>query len=418
MQIVLMAIKENWEIMKHFSKKIFLLLAVIFYSSQASAQMVTYDPAAVAQLIKGYAQQVQQYAQMVFQTAEEARLHIEADATVMMTGLKSDIANKGIQEDIAQYHESEENRRETIRLAHALVQPATTCVALGAADSGPKVDASIKAAVFSKSSSHIVATHSLPALEPAGTTYLVTPLHANTNEVQQVVQAYNYSMSNFCTQAEVDANRCGGYTKAAGKYPGGDISPQYLFTDINGNDTMKSDQHMAVDAFINHIVDSIPPEVLRNPQWESTPDGRKYVLMVREYASYMNLAKYSLNTIELSHMPIAGLGDAMGLTNDPRFADRHDISKMEAADLYIKTKWSPEAIKDLATATEPTTILRDIAMMNAYRMWIEYQNLTASDRQEAILAAQLALLTRQTYSSNLAQQKQAAIGRGNSSGSQ
>ena len=57
-------------------------------------------------------------------------------------------------------------------------------------------------------------------------------------------------------------------------------------------------------------------------------------------------------------------------------------------------------------------------MMNAYRMWIEYQNLTASDRQEAILAAQLALLTRQTYSSNLAQQKQAAIGRGNSSGSQ
>lgn len=342
-------------------------------------------------------------------------LHAQTDATTQISALKTSLANKAVAEGVAEWQVKEEIRRDGVRVSHSLQQPETTCSSMAQASVGPKVDASVKSATYAKSASHVVASHTMPAVEASGTSYAVPPLHSNVNATQQVVKTYDYVMSNYCTAEDAAKNRCGGRA-AATKYPGGDMRAELLFSDNAGNDTMAADQSKAVDAFINTIADSMAPEMLRNPEWDQTAEGRKYVLMVREYSAFMSLAKHSLHTIEMNHMPIAGLGDAMDLTKDPRFANRHDISRMEAADLYIKTKWSPDSIKDMATATEPAPILRDIAMMSSYRLWLEYQSLAASERQEAVLSGQLALMTRQAYTAPLEAQKQRATANGNSAG--
>lgn len=342
-------------------------------------------------------------------------LNTQSEANLQMSNNKSSLANKAVIEGVAEWQMKESIRRENVRLSHSLVQPETTCGSMAAASVGPAVDSSVKTATFNRSSSQVITSHSLRAVEPTGLPLVVRPLTLNDNGAQQVVQTYNYAMSNFCTPDEDAAHRCGG-RHAAAKYPGGDMRPELLFTDSAGNDTIAADQDAAVDAFINNLTDSISPETLRNPAWENTVEGRKYVIMVRQYIAYMNLAKFSLQSIETNHLPIASLGDSLLITADPRFANRHNISRMEAADLYIKTKWSPESVKDLATATDSTTILRDIAMMTSYRLWIEYQQLSASEREESLLAGQVALLTRQVYSDALVKQKEMAVSHGNSNG--
>ena len=291
--------------MNSFSKKAIASLTLLSISLCANAYtMPVIDPALIARKVQEYALDLQTYAATVFRTAEQAREHIESDAAVMATGLKSDIAKKGIKEDVAQYQQTEEDRREIVILSRAMEQAETTCTSLSAADAGPKIDISVKSAIAKKALSHINDFHTMVAVEKNGTTYNVPPTHLNRNAVQQIVRPYDYVMSNFCTESEAAMNRCGG-NLAATKYPGGDMSPQYLFSDSAGNETMGADQYLPVDAFINHIVDSVPPEILRNPNWEATPEGQKYVLMVREYAAYMNLAKYSLQSIQLNHMPLS-----------------------------------------------------------------------------------------------------------------
>lgn len=342
-------------------------------------------------------------------------IQAQMEANTQLTAVKSTLANKAVAEGIAEWQVKEELRREAVRIKHSLKQPETTCGSLAQANAGPKIDASVQTATFAKSFGHATRTRRKNAVEPAGTKYDAPPVTATANATQQVLKNYDYLKSNFCTPEEQKLNRCAGYA-AATKYPGGDIRPELLFSDGNGNGTLADEQGQAVDAFIDHIVDSMGPELLRNPAWDQTPEGRKYVLMVRDYAAFMNLSKHSLQTIQMNHTAVPGLGDTLELTKDPRFSDRHNVSKMEATDLYIKTKWSPATIKDMATATDPATILRDLAMMSAYRLWLDYQNLAAGERSEALLAGQLALMTRQEFTAALATQKAAATRGGNSAG--
>lgn len=389
-------------------KKIFLTTALIMTMAVPGTARADWGPADLARAIVSIV--LQGYFIPIL-----TRMHAETDANAQIVGMKTAMANKVVAESIAEYREASEHKRQATRIQESLRQPETTCSSLAQASVGPKVDIAVKAAIQAQSSASANQKRGLPAQTAGGKSVEEVPIQVNANTTQSIIKKYDYVMSNFCSQAEADAGRCNGY-KPAAKYQGGDIRAELLFGDESGNDTASADQKAAVDAYIENIVESMPPELLRNPEWDKTPEGRKYVLMVRQYAAFMSLSRYSLRAIQLNHMPIDGLGDATGVTQDPRFVDRKNISRMEATDLFIKSKWSPAAIKDMATQTEPVAILRNIAMMNAHRMWMEYQNLAANERQEALLSGQLALAARQSLAGPLDKQRVTATGRGNSAG--
>lgn len=328
------------------------------------------------------------------------------DATNMLISSRSDMANRLINEGIASWQAKEAVRRDMVRNVYAMEQPETTCGSMAQARIANKVDQSVAASSDRKSAMRTIAPRFSKSVEPGGSSMMSNPVVSNVNGTEQIIKTYDYVTSNFCTERDVELKRC---TKAATKYPGGDMRAELLFG-TDGNPSVSDSQTDAVDAFISNIVDSMAPELLRDPQWDKTPEGRKYVLMIRQYAAFLSLSRNSFLRIQENHKAILGLGDMLELTKDPRFADRHDISRMEASSLYIKTQWSPAAIKDMATAVEPHKILRSLAIMNSYRLGLEYESLAVAERQEALLAGQLALMTQQTLAAPLAAQKIKASG--------
>lgn len=387
-------------IMKKIFRPLALTAALLFAAGPASAQQVVIDPTA---LVEWFAQ----IGAMAEQLAQDMANHVEADATIEMANAKNAAAHRAVAEGIASWQEKETLRRENARLSHSLEQPATTCAAMTVAGTAVTVDANVNSSVHLSTASHVIGPRTTAASAAGGTTMTIPAIQNTQNSTQQVVTTYNYVKSNFCTPDEASAGRCAGVTQSGVKYPGGDVRADLLFGDGSGSTgagagtlTISTDQNVAVEAFISNLVDNMSPEALRNPAWEQSDAGRKYVLMVRQYAGFMSLSANSLHSIQKNHLI------------DPTL----NMSRMDAADQFIKLKWSPSSIADLATATEPHKILRDIAQMNAYRLWLDFQKLSSEERQESLLAGQLALMTNQYMTPALAQQKAAAIGRGNSSG--
>lgn len=365
------------------------------------------DLAAAANAALQLAEWAKSIAQQAWQTAQQERQHIESDATAMMTGYKTAMAQKTVAEGVAEWQVKEQVRRENVRLLHSLEQPETTCATMAQAGKAVELDATVNSAVHASTAAHVLETRIGKPSAPGGTSIRREPINTNSNSTQQVVKTYDYVVSNFCSPSEAKAGRCEGVNQSEIAYPGGDIRADLLFGDGsgptgagNGSLTITTEQDVAVEAFISNIIDSMSPEMLRNPAWEKTEAGRKYVLMVRQYAAFMSLSGNSLHSIQKNHLI------------DPKLG----ISRMDAADKFVKLKWSKESISDLATATEPHKILREIAQLDSYRLWIEFQNLAAGERQEAIMAGQLALMTNQSFGPGLAAQKQAATSKGNSLG--
>lgn len=375
----------------------FVLTATLTLPMSSHAAMFVYDPTAAYNFLL-----------LVKQWAVELIWHTQTDAVTMLANMKSNLMNKTVSEGIAEWQVNEELRRENIRIQHSLEQPETTCATMSHATNTLTSDTNVAMATHAAVADRAIKGRRLAPSAPGGTSREPIPITANENSTNQIIKTYDYVVSNFCTPAEAKAGRCQGVDASAVKYPGGDIRGDLLFGDGSGPDgsgngslTISTEQNVAVEAFISNIVDGMSPEILRNPAWEKTEAGRKYVLMVRQYAAFMSLTSNSLHSIQQNHAIDKNLG----------------MSKMEAADRFVKLKWSKESIQDLATATEPHKILREIAQQNAYRLWFEFQQLTASERQEALLAGQLALMSNQFFTPALAAQKSNAVNRGNSAGS-
>ena len=60
-------------------------------------------------------------------------------------------------------------------------------------------------------------------------------------------------------------------------------------------------------------------------------------------------------------------------------------------------------VKDLATATQPHVILRDMAQMSSFSLWLSYQALEQSQRTASLQAHQLVLIADQTMRPQLDQ---------------
>jgi hypothetical protein len=328
----------------------------------------------------------------------------ESGAAVRAEILKSATASKAVEEGLEAYRQQQDLQETALTLQDTMKQPPTTCQSLAT------------------STGISTATQNAQARAFSGQAKTLSRLASNTNTVQVLEVAHQESNASFCTPEEAARGVCS--VNTAPKYvnlAGADQEASFLFqakdgsASYEGADTVTSNsaQSAAVDGYINRIIGGMAPEQLRGKgvdYYSASPQARAYVELNRRYNSFMSMGSYSLQQIKELHRTQVGLGTATKMDNAPGFpAGKADMSPAEVAERFVATKFSPTSVQALATATETPPILRDIAQMNSFQLWMSYQGLLQSSRFEGLMAHQLALIAEQTLRPQVDAQRAAAV---------
>lgn len=327
---------------------------------------------------------------------------VQSGAAVRGELLKATMANKSVAEGIEAYEQQEALRNRAQDLSEAMRQPATTCQSMATANSLSAADQSAQIGTLQSQ------RKLLSKVSVAG----------NTNTLSVVDSSYKASNANFCSNEDQALGLC--TVKTGGQYAnlaGADRDAMTLFQSKDGSSSFEGNgaaQGEAADSYIARVVGGLPPQALQQQgedYYKKNQQARAYVELSRRYNAMLSMGAYSLNQIKEMHRTQPGLGNdtMLATVNVPGFtANKTDMSMAEAVERFVATKFSPDSVKDLAKATKPNLILRDMAQMNAFSLWMSYQGMQQSERVEALQAHQLALIAEQTLRPQLDAQRLAA----------
>lgn len=283
------------------------------------------------------------------------------------------VVQKNTAEAIATWQAEDQTRRDLVELSEKMQQPKTTCQAMATADAVSQAeDHSRRLTAVSVSSQIKGRARSDGSSAPS--------LLNTSNAVRNMIDTANYSNTKFGKGT---------------KFENGDVKADLLFMNADDqSDTYAPEQEEAVNAYIDRLINpTMPPEKLRDPNWEKTEQGKAYMEMVKNYAAIKSLSAASLHSIKAGYVPKPGLGAQ--INQIPGVAQytkgKNDISMMDAIAAYVSVKSSPESIRDLSTAKSSLPILRDMATTGSFRLWIEHNSMRRAMMSEAILAAQLSM---------------------------
>ena len=298
------------------------------------------------------------------------------------------IQAQGALEAFNQQERVADNLRE---LREKLVQPLTTCVAVTSGVELPKAQATVAAAAA------------------GAARYDRARALSTVSSAKSAAANYDTVMSKFCSAEDVKRGRC--TTLAPTNIEAGDVRAGLLFGDDGGTGAMTraSDQEPAVQAVIDRLTGiRSTPEALDNPLWEKTNAGKSYVETQRDYAAISQLASHSLQQIRMAHRAQAGLADSLKSAGVASNKVPSAISAADAARIYAEAQLSPAAIQDLAGATDPLPLLRNLAQTSSFGLWMTYNQMLSTERMEALTAAQTSLLAQSSLLPKANQQKQLA----------
>lgn len=310
--------------------------------------------------------------------------------------LKASTAQKAIAEGLEAYRAQQRLRVIAQETVESMQQPASTCESMAAQASLGNVTQTSRAAAVKDQSR------------------VIKRINGNSNTQAVLEAAHQLTNSTMCTESEAARKICE-LSPSNRELAGADQNATVLFQGSDGSFTLDGThdgpQSRAADSYINRVVASVPPEQLRAADYGKSPVSRAYIELTRRYAAVMSMSSYSLTQLKASHVPQVGLGTntMMADVKIRGFASgKADMSMIEAVQRFVATKFSPAAMHDAATAVSPNLILRDMAQMKAFELWISQQTLLQDSRTEALMAHQLALLTEQTLRPQLEAQRVAA----------
>ena len=110
----------------------------------------------------------------------------------------------------------------------------------------------------------------------------------------------------------------------------------------------------------------------------------------------------------MAHRAQAGLADSLKSAGVASNKVPSAISAADAARIYAEAQLSPAAIQDLAGATDPLPLLRNLAQTSSFGLWMTYNQMLSTERMEALTAAQTSLLAQSSLLPKANQQKQLA----------
>jgi hypothetical protein len=314
---------------------------------------------------------------------------IQAGAATRAEILKSATVGKTVEEGLESYRQQEELRNRSQDIKASMQQPALTCQAMATSTSLSSAGQISQAKVFSSQAK------------------VMTAVASNTNTVKALESSYASTNSKFCSADEAERGVCRLSTNS--KYAnlaGGDRDAMFLFQAKDGSSSYEGvdngAQSEAVDSYIARVVAAMPPEQLRDQGEEfyrKNPQARRFAELQRRYNAMASMGAYSLSQIKEAHRTLPGLGrDTMLATvSVPGFTpNKNDMSMAEVVERYVATKFSADAVRDLAKATQPNLILRNMAQDRSFQLWMSFQALQQGSRMEALNATQLALLAEST----------------------
>lgn len=325
---------------------------------------------------------------------------IESGAAVRAETLKAAAADKAVAEGIEAYSQQQDLRTRAADLSEAMQQPAQTCQALATSANLGSANQSTQAATM-KSQSALMGKIS------ASNT---------TNSIAVLETSFRASSKNFCTPEEQAQGICSVATGGELKnLSGADRNAAFMFQSADGSSSFEnSAQTQAADAYIERVVGGLPPQALGQQgeaYYKKSPQARVYTELSRRYSAMLSIASYALQQNKEQHRTIKGLGtdtmladvSAGGFT-----AGKADMSMAEAIERFVASKFSPENVTSVGNSVKSNLILRDMAQMSNFQLWMSYQAMQQSSRTEALMAHQLALLAEDTLKPQMSAQRAAA----------
>lgn len=324
---------------------------------------------------------------------------INAGAAVRAEIAKATMVNKTVAEGLESYRQEQELQSEAIELQQRAQQPATTCESVATSSALNIATQNAQAAVFRSQATAL------------------SRLTSSGNTVAKLEDSHKTSNAKYCTPEEAALGVC---NHGTGALAGADQDALFLFQGRDGSSSYGGSvganganaQADAADSYIQRLIGAAPPESLRERGaafYQKNPQARAYAELLRRYNAMMSMGAYSLTQIKESRRPVPGLGTSTKMADAPGFAPgKRDMSMEEAVERFVATKFSPKTVTGLAVAQEPHVVLRDLAQMQSFQLWMSYQGMLQSSRTEGLMAHQLALLNEETLKPQLEAQRQAA----------
>lgn len=312
--------------------------------------------------------------------------------------LKAATADKAVAEGLESYRQTQALQKLALKTSEGLEQPATTCQTIAAQGGLSASSQNVKARVFNSQARSMAKVNS-----NVSTVKFLEDSHKATNET-------------LCTAEDSARGICKLSSDPKFKeLAGADHNATFLFQSKDGSTSYvggkDGPQNAAVNLYIDRVVAGMPPEQLRKTDYTKSPQGRAYTELVRRYSAVVSMSAYSLHQIQEARNPQDGLGTTTKLDTVPgtRFqSGKADMSMLEAVQRLVALKFSPASVESAATAKSPNLILRDMAQMASFQLWVDHQTLLQDTRTESLMAHQLALLTEQTLRPQLDAQRAAA----------
>lgn len=291
-------------------------------------------------------------------------------------------AMRATEEAIATYELQEELRRQSVEMSEKMQQPAFVCQTMAMSDG-------IK----------LASTHARMQAQAYTQSRINAMLNEGSNQ-KRILSSYERSTTKYCSTFDIHAKRC----KGEPELKNGDISADYMFKSASGEGmTYDPKQLEAVYAYIDRVVGAGPVAL---PVKCETDQCKAYEEMRKDYMANASMALNSLSEIASAYAPQPGLAESAGVRN---MVGKDDISMMEAVDAFVKMKFSKDALVAAGTATSSETLLRELVQNDAFRLWMDFNNMRQMERVEAMQASELAILNLQHMRAALDAQRAAAI---------
>lgn len=271
-------------------------------------------------------------------------------------------------------------QKELNSIADKLEQPATNCMQYGMGQT-----------IF-ESSNRMAKNSSAAALQTSLNALSVT----DSNAVQRAT--YENLKSNYIQTSKPEMKDA-------------DVNASLAFGSSTGGYTRAStDEDGAVEAFKNHLIGEIyaPP---RLDYQENTLSGQVYADLQRRYSTYQGLASKSANSVTeftQANPDLVAFYEQSKLTPTQEQI-QNGVSQSEVLNAYAEKILSGNALNTIASATEPTMLLRQLNQNTTMRLMVSFIEMKSNERVQAMEAAKLALLAEKVLGEQSSYLRQAAI---------
>lgn len=209
-------------------------------------------------------------------------------------------------------------------------------------------------------------------------------------------QIYQTHTSQFCGPEDLAQGRCTTLSPVAN----GDVRADVLLTPPNGSKSYTPLEAEAAEAFKKNVTNPTPAPNLPK-QMANTPQGKAYYVQQMVANARMSVAQHSLDQIIAEHTKQPGLGAQMQMPQAD--ASVLDVIQYEVDRRFSNSGWY------IAMATATTdALLREVANILAFNVWVDYRRYMQMERVETLLATQLAMEVEQDAAVRLAAQRNMA----------